>query len=105
MGTKSKPKRSFMKSQSHNRQALFLCMLEKQNGRISNLPVVGGEPQLSQAKVKDSKRLDKQCVAKPASKNFCLKEEHLRLIETLDELGDGVISFIKFRDGLPVEVE
>ncbi len=102
---KTKTKRSFFRSQSPKRQELLLCMHEKQNGTIRDLPVVAGEPRMSEARVRRTTRLDKWVVPKPASKNFCLKQAHLRLMQTLDEMGDGVISRIVFQDGLPVEVE
>ena len=98
-------KRISLKSISPERQALIVCMHQKQFGTVKNLPVVNREPQIQQASILKKRNLAKQAVAKPESRNFILKVAHLRLLETLDELQNGTIELITFRDGLPCELE
>jgi len=80
-------------------------MHEMQYGSIRNLPIVGGEPVLQQAKVIRRRNLAKQSTVKPVNKNFYLKASHLQLLKLLDEIGDGVLDMISFREGLPCELE
>jgi hypothetical protein len=98
-------KRISLKSLSASRQELIVCMHEKQFGTISNLPVVDGEPNLQLAKVVRRRNLTRSPEARPTSKNFFLKDAHLQLLESLDEIGSGSIEKVTFRDGLPCELE
>lgn len=98
-------KRISLKSLSAERQNLIVCMHEKQFGTIRNLPVINGEPKLDEAKVVRKRNLDKQYESKTVSKNYYLKVAQLRLLEALDEIHDGVLEQIVFRNGLPCELE
>ena len=98
-------KRISLKSISTERQSLIVCMYEKQTGTIRNLPVVDGEPKLKAAKVVRKRNLVKQDNTKSVSKNYYLKVAQLRLLDTLDEIHDGVLDRITFQDGLPCELE
>lgn len=98
-------KRIALKSLSPARQELIVCMHEKQFGTIANLPVVDGEPMMTQAKVIRRRNFNRQLVPRPASKNFILKVAHLELLDSLDEIGFGTIERVTFRDGLPCELE
>ena len=98
-------KRISLKSISAERQNLIVCMHKKQFGTIRNLPVVEGEPMLQEAKVVRKRNLSKQDDSKPVSPNYYLKVAQLRLLDTLDEIHDGVLDRITFRDGLPCELE
>ena len=73
--------------------------------KIRNLPVIEGEPLLEQARVVRRRNLSKESDRKPVSKNFRLKVAQVRLLETLDEIENGVLELITFRDGLPCELE
>ena len=102
----NKPRRRIsLKSLSDERQQLIVCMHEKQFGTIRNLPVIEGEPLLEQARVVRRRNLSKETDRKPVSKNFRLKVAQVRLLETLDEIENGVLELITFRDGLPCELE
>lgn len=102
----NKPRRRIsLKSLSDERQQLIVCMHEKQFGTIRNLPVIEGEPLLGQARVVRRRNLSKESDRKPVSKNFRLKVAQVRLLETLDEIENGVLELITFRDGLPCELE
>lgn len=98
-------KRISLKSLSAERQILIVCMHQKQFGTIRHLPVVKGEPMMQQASVLKRRNLAKQTIAKPESRNFILKVAHLRLLESLDEIQNGTLELITFRDGLPCELE
>ena len=98
-------KRVSLKSISAERQDLIVCMHRKQFGTIRNLPVIDGEPKLKEAKVVRKRNLEKQDDTKAVSKNYYLKVAQLRLLDTLDEIHDGVLERIIFRDGLPCELE
>ena len=98
-------KRISLKSISAERRNLIVCMYEKQFGTIRNLPVIDGEPKLKDAKVVRKRNLDKQYNTKTVSKNYYLKVAQLRLLDTLDEINDGVLERIIFREGLPCELE
>ncbi len=102
----SKPrKRMSLKSLSPARQALIVCMHEKQFGCIRNLPIAGGEPVLPKARVTRKRSLKNQLVIKPVSRNFYLKVSQVELLGLLDEIGDGELEMLTFRDGLPCEFE
>lgn len=98
-------KRISLKSISAERRNLIVCMYEKQFGTIRNLPVIDGEPKLQDAKVVRKRNLAKQSDTKSVSPNYYLKVAQLRLLDTLDEINDGVLERITFRDGLPCELE
>ena len=98
-------KRILLKSLSSERQELILCMHKKQFGTIRRLPIAGGEPVLKKARVTRRRNLTKQPTTKPVSQNFILKSAHIFLLETLDEVADGTLELITFRDGLPCELE
>lgn len=98
-------KRISLKSISSERQNLIVCMYEKQFGTIRDLPVIDGEPMLQKAKVVRKRNLTKHCDTKRVSPNFYLKVAHVRLLDTLDEIHDGILERITFRDGLPCELE
>ena len=80
-------------------------MHEKQFGMIANLPVVDGEPVLNKAKVTRRRSLNRPSVKPPTSKNFRLKASHLKLLESLDEIGCGMVERVTFREGLPCEFD
>ena len=102
----NKPRRRIsLKSLSDERQQLIVCVHEKQFGTIRNLPVIEGEPLLEQARVVRRRNLSKESDRKPVSKNFRLKVAQVRLLETLDEIENGVLELITFRDGLPCGLE
>ena len=98
-------KRISLKSLSPERQQLIVCMHEKQFGTIRNVPIEKGEPVMQKATITKRRNLAKQSNAKPVSRNFILKAAHLRLLESLDELNNGTLELITFRDGLPCELE
>lgn len=98
-------KRILLKSLSSERQELIVCMHEKQFGTIRKLPISGGEPVLKKAKITKRRNLTKQSTAKPVSRNFILKSAHHLLLEALDDVADGMLELITFRDGLPCELE
>ncbi len=93
-------------SLSPARQQLIRYMQQIQFGRIKNLPVVGREPQLSDA-LKLTKRYDttRPMAKKHSGRDFTLKREHLTLMSILDEIGDGIIPLIKVSRGLPTNIE
>lgn len=94
-------KRISLKSLSPARQALIVCMHEKQFGTIRNIPVVDCEPVLQQATITRRRSLTKLSNTKPLSRNYFLKTAHLHLLELLDEIQDGNLEMVKFREGLP----
>lgn len=98
-------KRISLKSLSPARQELIVCMHEKQFGTIRNVPIVKGEPVMYKATITKRRNLAKQASAKPVSRNFILKTAHLGLLESLDEIQNGALELITFRDGLPCELE
>lgn len=98
-------KRISLKTLSTARQELIICMHEKQFGTITNLPVVDGEPILAEAKIVRRRCLNRQLASRPTSKNFILKAAHRELLDSLDEIDEGTIDRITFRDGLPCEME
>ena len=98
-------KRISLKSISAERQHLIVCMHQKQFGTIRNLPVVDGEPMLKKAEVVRMRKLSNHRNTRPVSPNYFLKLAQLRLLDMLDEIHDGVLDRITFRNGLPCELE
>lgn len=85
---------------------MISCMYHEQCGKILNLPIVDGEPKLELAEVIRRRKLGRTKQKTLASSpNFRLKVAQMRLIETLDEIRNGVLTEIKFRDGVPCELE
>lgn len=105
MVMKKSRKRISLRSLSPARQDLIVCMHQKQSGTIRNLPVVAGEPMLSDARVTRRRNLGTKSPAPPVSRNFNLKVAQLDLLQTLDEIEDGKLDLIIFEDGLPCELE
>jgi hypothetical protein len=86
----------------------FLELAQEMNfGQIRNLSIKQGEPQYQPAPViaKDWK-LDGDNQSRPELnlRDFALKEQHLKLFEVFDAVGDGVIDEIHVRYGLPCRV-
>jgi hypothetical protein len=98
-------KRISLKSLSPARQDLLICMHEKQFGSIRNLVIVNGEPMMQRAKVTRRRNLTKLTSAKPVSRNFILKDAQIQLLDQLDEVGNGELELVTFRNGLPCELE
>lgn len=98
-------KRISLKTLSDERRNLILVMHKKQFGTIRDLRVVAGEPILANAKVVRRHNLAKETVTKSVSNNFVLKDIHLRLLKMLDQIGDGKLERLTFRDGLPCELD
>ncbi|MEZ6097140.1 MAG: hypothetical protein R3C03_23435 [Pirellulaceae bacterium] len=98
-------KRITLKSLSQERQDLIVCMHEKRFGTIADLPIVDGEPILSRANVTRRRKLNGNSSSGPTSRNFRLKVPHLKLIESLNEIQNGTIKLMVFRDGVPCEMD
>ncbi len=96
--------RILIKHLSPSRQRLLMCMHRHGSGRIRNLPVVAGEPIVGRCRLTVRRRLEGQGRRRAISRNFRLKPAQLRLLETLDEVHDGVLACIEFEEGLPREI-
>jgi hypothetical protein len=78
-------------SLSPARQRLIRYMHQIQFGRIHNLLIVDGEPQLSQDnKAQKRRRMKNQTVGELLADDFALKEEQLQLFDTFDEIKNGI---------------
>jgi hypothetical protein len=85
-------------------QKLIELMQQINFGRISNIPVVGGNPELTADTIIEREiKLGGQNGNRPelAKDDFTLKQEVLALIEHLTGMGDGVIRHLEIKHGLP----
>ncbi len=85
-------------------QKLIELMQQINFGRISNIPVVGGNPELTADTIIEREiKLGGQNGKRPELEkdDFTLKQEVLTLIEHLTGMGDGVIRHLEIKHGLP----
>ena len=85
-------------------QKLIELMQQINFGRISNIPVVGGNPELTADTIVEREiKLGGQNGTRPESEkdDFTLKQEVLALLEHLTGMGDGIIRHLEIKHGLP----
>lgn len=92
-------------SLSPARRELVERMCEIVFGRIYDLPVRGGEPLLDRARVIERRRLDRGAPPRRKRADFQLRQEHIELLEILDQVQDGTLSRTVISDGLPQQVD
>ena len=94
-------------SLSPARQRLVELMSEIGFGRIEGLPVRAGEPVLN-ASLRVFREVSfgkgQMPRTRPVSDDFALKQEVLDLFSHLDGIGDGRVSKLELRHGLPVRL-
>jgi len=77
-------------------------------GRITNLPVRGGEPVLDPwPRCVREYKLGGENGRHPKywTDDFLLKEQHVDLFRQFDAIGDGMISVLEVKHGLPFRME
>ncbi len=85
-------------------QKLIELMQQINFGRISNIPVVGGNPEFSADTIIEREiKLGGQNGIRPELEkdDFTLKQEVLSLFEHLTRMGDGTIRHLEIKHGLP----
>lgn len=87
------------------KQEITKRMQEIGFGKIRDLPIVQGEPQLKKASVIKRRKLARPRSKARFSDDFQLKSEHLDLFETLEEIQNGVIACLEVQDGLPFHID
>ncbi len=80
-------------------------MREMGFGKIRNLSVVNGEPDLAGATVTTRRKLTSMEVATVINGDFDLRTEHFNLFSTCDEIQNGIISCLEIQHGLPCHLE
>jgi len=93
-----------IKKTSLNRQQQKLIELMQQInfGRISNIPVVGGNPELTADTIIEREiKLGNGTRPEQKKDDFTLKQEVLSLFEHLTRMGDGTIRHLEIKHGLP----
>ncbi len=93
------------KTSLNGQQQKLIEMMQQINfGRISNMPVVGGNPELTRETVIEREiKLGGQNATRPelGKDDFTLKQEVLTLLEHLAGMGDGTIRHLEIKHGLP----
>ena len=89
------------------RQRLVELMQRLNFGRIDHLEVRGGEPVLDPmpAVVREHKFCADNTPRPEAGRDCKLKNQVADLMALLDEIGDGTISVLSFKHGLPFHAE
>jgi hypothetical protein len=87
------------------KQEITRRMQEIGFGKIRDLPVVQGEPQLKKASVIKRRKLTKPARRPNFGDDFELKSEHIQLFQTLAEIQNGVIACLEVQDGLPFHID
>ena len=90
------------------RRRLVELMQQRNFGRIEELQVRGGEPVLDPMPrvVREHKfNAENGPRAEAGRSDYLLKSQVRDLMQLLDEIGDGVISVLSFKHGLPFHAE
>jgi hypothetical protein len=101
----SRPKRTVRKSElTPGRRWLVEKMQKIGFGRIKQLVIVNGQPlKRPPPRVYRDHRFSGGNSRRPETQipDFILKDQVIRLFEKFDRIGDGVVSSLEVRDGLP----
>ena len=98
------PAKIHLRQLSAPRQTLVRLFQSINYGQIEDLEVRSGEPAFSPApRVLIDVRLTGDEAARPECDlgDFALREEIVRLMDRLSELGDGSVTLIEIRAGIP----
>lgn len=94
----------FKKDLSPGRQRLILLCQQLNFGRVCELRIENGEPLFEPPpSVVHDWKLDGDCGSRAeiTFSDFALKQQHQRLLEAIDAVGDGMLDEIHIRSGLP----
>jgi len=90
-------------------QRQLVELLQQLNfGRIENLRVSGGEPAFEPApRIVQKLKMGGENGPRPevANEDFRLKQQTIEMLEAIAELGNGTVSAIEIKHGLPFSLE
>jgi hypothetical protein len=90
------------------RQRLVELLQETNFGRVEIIEVRGGEPVLDprpRVVVEYKFAGENGCRPEAARDNFVLKQQHLDLFRLLDQIGDGTVTALTCKHGIPFSCE